>query len=532
MNGFITGIIFFILLMTQAVSGQTVVLPDTNLRNKLITDYPQVMQAGKLLTAKAAALTGALNINNANIKDATGIEYFININFLNIAGNLLRTIPDISGTKNLMGFYANNNQLTSLPSMAFLTQLGDFQVSYNQLTSLPDISGASGLKFLYCSNNRLSQFPSLKQFPALSILVMGENPLKGVIDFSLCPNLTQLHVHKTGIDTIIGLRKLTKLNILYAWGNNIRSFSGLDSITTLTTIFIFDNPIKDLPFLSNKPGLKVLEVVNCNLSFEDIIPVLQHTAPSTFNYVPQRSIPINDISSREKNKIVLPYPEPLPHPGNIYVWVKNGLVIDSSKTASLTFNSLSYSDSGKYTLKVYNPSVPGLIMNSGVFGIEIKPCLEFSLPMVTILDKQCGKGYKIDISNAVLSGGNPPFSYALSNGIYNEHFTSLVYENIPAGNFLITVTDAKKCTASSKFVLSQIEKCDPVITPNGDGVSDSYFIEKHGKVKIYDLHRNLVNSLDGPSVWDATDQKGALLDTGYYILIIDEDPPIYVSIIR
>jgi internalin A len=532
MKVFKIGVVFWLFLMTTAVVGQTVVLPDTNLRNKLNTDYPQVMQAGKLLPAKAAALSGALNINNANIKDATGIEYFTNINFLNIAGNQLRTIPDISGIKNLMGFYANNNQLTSLPSMASLTQLGDFQVSYNQLTSLPDISGASGLKFLYCSNNRLSQFPSLKQFPALSILVMGLNPLNTVIDFSLCPNLTQLHVHKTGIDTIVGLAKLKKLNILYAWGNNIRSFSGLDSITTLSTIYIFDNPIKKLPYLKNKPGLNTLEAVNCNLSFEDILPVLQPTPPAVFNYIPQRSFTMNDIIDREKNTRVLLYPKPSPQPGNVYVWIKNGVVIDSSKAASFIFNALAFSDSGKYSLKVYNANVPGLIMKSTIFNISVKPCIEFSIPTVNIIDKQCGKGYKIDITNAVLLGGNPPYSYELSNGIYREHFTSLVYENIPAGNFLITITDTKKCTASSKFVLNQIEKCDPVITPNGDGVSDSYFIEKHGKVKVYDLKRNLVNSLDGPAVWDATDQKGALLDAGYYILIIDEDAPVYVTIIR
>src|SRR5436190_11496329 len=122
--------IVFILVFLFSIStafSQTVSLPDVNLQNKLISSYPQVMQGNQLVLAKAAALTGTLSLRNANISDATGLQYFTGISSLDLSNNLLTTLPDISATTGLLSFYASNNVLTSLPDMSALTQLLDFQ---------------------------------------------------------------------------------------------------------------------------------------------------------------------------------------------------------------------------------------------------------------------------------------------------------------------------------------------------------------------------------------------------------------------
>ncbi len=521
-------------LTSSMVSGQTVELPDTNLRNKLLSDYPEVMEGESLSLAAAAAHTGSLDLRNARITDATGIEHFTGITSLDLTNNLLTSLPDLSAISGLVNFYATNNQLTHLPSLATMTHLRDFQVINNQLTSLPDLPEFSAeLYNLYCSSNQITEIPELSRFPNLKTLVIGNNPIAHTIDYSAATNLTSLHIHKMNIDTITGLDKLKKLSILYAWGNSIRSFSGLDSITTLTKCVIYDNPIAGLPYMGNKPDLTSLAIANCHLTFEDIVPVLQlSTPPAEFSYLPQRLLSFENKIARASHDFALTYPVSNPEAGNIYVWLKNGEVVDSSSSASYTFTPLTPEDNGDYTLRVYNSDVAGLRLTANTFNLKVIPCIEFAIPFVNILSKSCTEGYSIDVSNARVAGGTEPYSYRLSNEAYNETFSEHIIENIPAGQYQITLTDNHGCTATDNFTLNRIEKCDPVITPNGDGIADTYFVESYGTVKIYDLRRRLVKTMEAPVVWDGTDQNGALLDAGYYILLQDGAAPVYITLIR
>jgi len=523
-------LLFF--LAIRLAFGQTVILPDTNLRNKLIASYPQVMQGNVLNVSKAAALTGTLDIRNANIADATGVQYFTSIITLDMTNNQIAIMPDISAITGLQHFYATQNELSSLPSMAALTNLVDFQVMYNQLSVLPDLSGAKGLLFLYCANNNISQLPPLNQFPLLSILDAGYNPIGNSIDVSSCINLTQLHIHETGMDTIIGLGNLKKLTTLYAWSNNITSFKALDSITTITICDIFDNPITGLPYLQNKPNLNTLIVYNCQLTFEDIQPILQYNPPATFTYTPQRAIPFGNITARAGNPDTLTYPVISPLSSNIYVWLKNSIVFDSSSSPSYVFNPLASTNAGTYQLKVYNTTIPTLVLNTNTFTISVLNCVDLSIPSLDVINKDCSKGYTLDFSANQISGGTPPFTYEISTSATRKTINYPIVQNLEPGNYFLTVIDSKNCKSTDNFTLNNLENCDPVITPNGDGIMDTYFIENSGKVSVYDLNRNLVNTLQAPVVWNGTDRNGTLLDAGLYILTMDGQKTLYISIIR
>lgn len=521
--------IFLVLGLSEAM-GQTISLPDTNLINKLQEDYPQVMEGEELDTSEAQALTGVLNLSNANISDANGIEYFTSINTLDITNNNLRTIPDINAISGLLRFYASDNQLDTLPDMDSLTQLRDFQVMYNELSALPALSGNSLLN-IYCTDNNISSIPSLTQFPNLARLVMGENPIEWPVDFSSNTSLLELHIHQTEAERITGLDSLTNLEYLYAWDNNISDFSGLDSITTLAKCVIYNNPVSELPYLANKPDLNELLIHNCRFTFKDIRPLMD-IAPDNFEYEPQRNIWIGDKEVRARNDFTVEQPITNPLRNNIYVWERNGEAIDSSTSQELTFEPLQFSDSGDYVLKVYNPDVPDLVLQSYTFHISVRPCLELALPNVNILDKECSKGYTIDISDAQISGGMEPFRYTLDNGFFQETFEEKEIKNIPAGNYQLTITDAKGCTGNADFNLNRIKNCDAVLTPNGDGVADTYFIEGSGEVKIYNMNRQLVQTLQAPVNWDGTGKNGSLLDAGYYIILKEGQSPTYISIMR
>ncbi|MFN8415370.1 MAG: glycoprotein [Cytophagaceae bacterium] len=524
--------IVFLTFILNTVWGQTVALPDNNLRDKLIASYPQVMQGNLLDISKAALLTGSLDLRFSNIVDASGIEYFKSIITLDLSNNQLTTIPDISGITGLINFYANNNNLTSLPDMSLL-HLSDFQVVNNKLTALPNLSGSTNLSYIFCSNNNLTAFPPISQYPTLKKLVCGQNPIAtNFIDVSNNLNLTELHVHRTGIDTIIGLNKLTNLTTIYAWSNNIKSFKGLDLITPLNICVIYDNPFTELPNMQNKTSLNTLIIHTALLTFEDLQPVLQNP-PTTFIYAPQRLMPFPDIFPRAENDISISYPVDSPLSSNMYVWRKNGVVIDSSSSPTLTFHPIKITDTGTYQLKVYNPYIPNIRIESTEFKIKVLPCIEIDIPStLDIISKDCSKGYKIDFSQNIISGGTPPYSFVLVTNTTQKNITYPLVENLEAGNYQLKIIDSKFCSATDKFTLNKIDHCDPVITPNGDGVMDSYYIERNVKYSVYNIQRELVNTIQGPIVWDGTDRNGVLLDAGLYVLITEGEKPIYLTIIR
>lgn len=524
-------IFLLLLFFVRFAYAQTVALPDANMRDKLITTYPQVMQGNELDITEAAALTGMLDLANSNISNAEGIQYFTSITTLRLSGNQLGSLPDFSGITGLVNFYASDNELTELPDFSTMANLRDFQVMDNQLTELPDFSNNNQLRSLYCSNNQLQTLADLSHLPELQKLVMGNNPVNEVLDFSFCPNLTELHIHKIDTDTIIGLAELTQLEVLYAWENSIRDLSGLNENTVLKQLVVFHNALTDLPVLDNKPGLEVLDINSCYLTFEDIAPVLNLATAPALVYSPQKNLAMEDRFFRAENARQLAYPADNALAGNSYTWYKNGALISSSEIVA--FNPVSFSDSGTYYLEVSNSSIPELTLLSDSFYVHVDPCLEFSYPVADVLDKDCSKGYSISLADADMEGGTRPFRYTLKNETYEKTFTDESMEGLPAGRYKITVTDAKQCSVEDQFLLEHITGCDPVLTPNGDGVADTFFIDEEGLILIYDYNRKLIKTLTGPTVWDGTDEQGDLVEVGYYIIIPEKSKsPVYITIIR
>lgn len=68
-----------------------------------------------------------------DISDLTGIEYFTNLQYLNVSGNLLSSI-DISALSNLINFNCSNNTITSFNS-GTLSNLEIINISNNSLSS-------------------------------------------------------------------------------------------------------------------------------------------------------------------------------------------------------------------------------------------------------------------------------------------------------------------------------------------------------------------------------------------------------------
>jgi len=94
---------------------------------------------------------GAVN-SNYNIADLTGIEYFTNLQKLDVSGNQLTSL-NISALTQLNYLNCTSNNITSL-NINGLVNMVYLDVSNNNLTSL-NLSGFNALASLYCFNNNI-----------------------------------------------------------------------------------------------------------------------------------------------------------------------------------------------------------------------------------------------------------------------------------------------------------------------------------------------------------------------------------------
>lgn len=124
----------------------------------------------------------------------------------------------------------------------------------------------------------------------------------------------------------------------------------------------------------------------------------------------------------------------------------------------------------------------------------------------------------------VVNGGTSPYQFLWNN---NEVSQDLV--DIPAGIYILAVTDYNDCSTSQTFeVETKVIRIEPMeaFTPNSDGVNDVWDITNisefpNADIKIFNQWGNLVYETKGyDEPWDGTN-KGSELSAAVYYYIID-----------
>ncbi len=155
---------------------QSVYIPDAALRGFLETFYPNCMTNGSLDTQCSQVVNETLlQVGSIGMSDATGIEYFVgletlnisnnsvsslsslgsNLVYLNCEGNNLSTLPNLP--PGLQRLFAGENQLNELPPLPSTLEV--LSVHDNNLIALPALP--MGLLLLSCFENQLTELPSL-----------------------------------------------------------------------------------------------------------------------------------------------------------------------------------------------------------------------------------------------------------------------------------------------------------------------------------------------------------------------------------
>lgn len=193
--------------------------PDSNFRN-FIAENCDVNNDGFLSYDEALSLT-SMSIGSQGISDLKGIEYFINLQYLNAANNDITSI-DLSQNVNLTDLILENNPNLKNIDVSQNKQLTDLDVLNCGLSTI-DISANTELRKLYCHVNNLTE------------LYTGNN---------------------------------TKLEVLCCWGNKLTSLD-LSKNAKISYLYCYNNQFSEL-FLDSCPDLIYLNCSNNKLTSLDL----------------------------------------------------------------------------------------------------------------------------------------------------------------------------------------------------------------------------------------------------------------------
>lgn len=120
---------------------------------------------------------------------------------------------------------------------------------------------------------------------------------------------------------------------------------------------------------------------------------------------------------------------------------------------------------------------------------------------------------------------------AKAEGMNSFHIINNV-NNIKGNDFAL---DDLEITSTKKEKLSiTLSPCNqsPTLSPDGDGVSDTYFIATEGNCVIYDLSGKKIKTLHSPAHWDGTDTNGKIVSSGFYAITVDDQIYGRVTVIK
>jgi Leucine-rich repeat (LRR) protein len=447
-----------IILSGQASLAQKFYVPDDNFRTHLASQYPFCMSGDSLLTDSATlAPITVLNLQNLQISDLSGIEYFTTLDILNCYSNQLTAVPPLPPS--LSSLYCFSNQITAIAPLPDRCRI--LGCGYNMLTELPALP--AGMVGLDCQHNQIDSLPVLPD--SLNSLSCNHNLLTELP--ALPPKLSFLNCYSNGIGSLPALP--AGLEYLRCGFNGIDSLpdtlpAGLLELecnfNNLTMLPALPASLNSLSFAFNNidsvppvpAGLTYLECYSNKLDFSDIVPLMTIAA---IQYAPQDSIEISSKDTLDAGGSFTAVANTDADPFNIYKWYKDNQALSLDPRFSgitsniLVISPLQTADAGSYYCEITNshapdltlyrrtislsvnnistvlPSVPSMISEPAVFPNPASDVLHLTNPWdhvaeARMIDPEGVLIWKVEIK--------PHYSESIDTGSFKRGFYLLIIE--------------------------------------------------------------------------------------------------------
>ena len=295
---------------------------------------------GEITEDEANAVT-AINASMLNITSLVGIEYFSNLETIDVSYNKLETL-DLSHSPKLKTVDVSGNKLQTL-GLSGLSALETLDCSNNKLGTL-DVSDALALETLNANSNQLGAL-NISRNKSLKELQCASNNLTA-LDFKNNTSLETIVCRRNNISQL-NLTKLTRLKMLDCGNNNIASLNIYNN-TALESLYCSSNSLSTLSVSANT-ALINLECASNGLSALD---VSRNTALVSLNCSK------NNLTSLDVSKnTVLETVNCTDNAGLEKLWVKNAAQAAALEIRKDDITGIFYNDGGIYipdaNLKAY-----------------------------------------------------------------------------------------------------------------------------------------------------------------------------------
>lgn len=397
------------------------------------------------------------------------------VNYLNCSGYEIEKFELVEYFTNLKELNLSENDISDI---SFVTQLNDLEklfINDNEIKNVPDLQGLDELEFVNFNYNLLTKFPSLPS--SVNNMTMSNNKISGSIDLSKFEDLEQFFFGNNNISSITGYQNLLKLKKIGVGGNKLTYLEPLTNLENLEALYASNNKLTEVVGLSNKSELEIL-YLSSNL-FTELPEIDLSNHPNVQLY--HNLFTFEDILAL----------------GDETLLNSLGVGFDPQMTRDFVEVSTHYTEGSSLFLEID-------------------------------WDESSNNTYYLWYKDDVLLDSTDSPVYEVSSvTIDDEGVYSCSARNIDLKNFTIKVNPI------TVVILPAVDESEPlVITPDGDGQADAYFLETSGWLNIYNRQGQIVQSLQGPTSWDGTNYSGEVLPVGVYVIKKEDQLLHQITIIK
>lgn len=513
-------------------------LPDREFEKFLTENFPQIVSIkGELDTNAAKHIVGRIDARYLGIKSVEGLQYFHSVSEVNLNGNTITQLPLLDSLAELQVLSLDSNQLERLPYLGSLSKLANLSCAFNKLELLPDLHKLKNLSRLSCNNNLLTELPALEEVIKLQRLQVSNNRLVALPKGGSV-SLKRLYGNNNQISQV-DLVSFPNLEDIYLTNNKLKVFPDLNGLANISALDLSFNALDSIPSSSVLPPIFSFSIANNKLSFRDLYtlkPFLGKFVNSPIIF-PQKMVGGNDSTVVFKEGRTFVYALDMETtPTDVVKWYKSGTLIPNVKGDVLEIKSLSRANEGEYYCSISNPDFVALVAKSPFRKLKVAECMDISQMKVQLTPAQCRYPTNAYVDEKTITIGEGPFVYRLKNIVSGADylFTSPTLKIEKEGTYDLTVKDVFGCERLWKEYLqtSRPQSCDAIFYPDLNVPEATYYIEQKGTAKIYNSTGIKVRELVVPAYWEGRDQSGNILDSGLYLIVVNDQVSIQVSLMR
>lgn len=234
---------------------ETAHIPDTGLKQALRDALE--MPTGDITVQDMEYIT-TLDARGMGIRDLTGLEHALNLEYLSFYDNQVSDLSPLSGLRELLYLDFGENQVSNIGPLASLTNLEVLFFDDNKVTGVDVLANLKKLEELYFWDNQVSNMAPLAGLTNLIAIDFSGNKVNDIRFKSGLVNLQFVYFGDNQVSDLSPLANLTGLEWLWISGNKISNINPLGKLTNLERLNVENNQVSDISPLAGLAGLELL----------------------------------------------------------------------------------------------------------------------------------------------------------------------------------------------------------------------------------------------------------------------------------